>query len=156
MAWEEIRLERQQQQGDNSAIVDEKSNTILTSWIERYVPMLINRCKSAPDNHTSFCNGAELLSLVLERYSSSLLPNNASKDRDKQQEERIKGTLIMLTIAVAMYTSAFAEYEEELQQQKGWHRWIPFIVQRADPRLSGNHSPRKFPGHGQGGFGVRH
>jgi len=118
MAWEEIRLERQQQQGDNSAIVDEKSNTILTSWIERYVPMLINRCKLAPNNHTSFCNGAELLGLVLERHSSSLLPNNTSKDRDKQQEERIKGTLIMLTIAVAMYTSAFAEYEEDHQHQQ--------------------------------------
>jgi len=127
MAWEEIRLERQQQQGDNSAIVDEKSNTILTSWIERYVPMLINRCKSAPNNHTSFCNGAELLSLALERHSSSLLPNNASKDRDKQQEERIKGTLIMLTIAVAMYTSAFAEYEEEHQSQQAQQKRTPWV-----------------------------
>lgn len=118
MAWEEIRLERQQQGDNNSAIVDEKSNTILTSWIERYLPMLVNRCKSAPNNHTSFCNGAELLGLVLERHSSSLLPSIASKDRDKQQEERIKGTLLMITIAVAMYTLAFAEFEEEHQNQQ--------------------------------------
>ena len=138
MAWEEIRLERQQQQGDNSAIVDEKSNTILTSWIERYVPMLINRCKSAPNNHTSFCNGAELLSLMLERHSSSLLPNNASKDRDKQQEERIKGTLIMLTIAVAMYTSAFAEYEEEYQQKQQQKRtpWANAVLCELGSALS--------------------
>ena len=124
----------------------ERSKVVLTAWLERYVPLLVHRCCSSANADdgsfdwtplNSLCNGAQLLALVLERHSSSLLPqhdhqpqqqhppqqrtlqhqgsgmeDNGASDGE-QGEERVKGTLTMLTLAVAMYVSAFWDYEEE-------------------------------------------
>lgn len=123
-----------------SAELGRKSNAVFTAWLERYVSMLVHRCDGTGGgdievsgdgiSHTSmpardcgsFCTGGELLAMVLQRHSSTLLSNDANhgiammNDESEKREEKIKGTLIMLTLTVAMYASAFAEYEEE-----HWH-----------------------------------
>lgn len=161
LALEEIRIERAQLLKDATAAVvvgndtnhqlhleqrnaelGAKSNAICSAWLERYIPMLVNRCgaggtggdnvevgadgsshASMPARDSgSFCSGGELLAMVLQRHSSTLLSNDANhgnalmNDEAEKREEKIKGTLIMLTLTVAMYVSAFAEYEEEHRQ----------------------------------------
>lgn len=103
--------------------LQQEDSQVLTAWLDRYVPMLVNRCggtSTHPDassrTNSSICNGVELLALVLQRHSSSLLSNINHIDGSKEctrYEEEIKGTLLMLTLAVALYVSAFTEYEEE-------------------------------------------
>ena len=144
LVWEEIRaMEKQQEQQSSSSvdsIINEKATLVLNAWLERYVPMIVNRCKAGSSiisKEGILLCGAELLELVLQRHSSSLLQtttandnNNELKDGDKREED-IKGTLIMLTLAVALYVSAFADYEEEhlmynqqQLQQQGHHGHI--------------------------------
>ncbi|KAL7540269.1 hypothetical protein ACHAXR_009992 [Thalassiosira sp. AJA248-18] len=160
VAWEEIRAERARilsssASGENNsnvnqittAAVGEKSILILTAWLERYVPMLVHRCgggscSSAAANGT-FCNGAELLAIVLQRHSTSLIPSASDNADEEKQEDQIKGTLIMLTLAVAMYVSAFCDYEEEhqyhqVQQQQHQHRspWANSVLSDLGSALS--------------------
>lgn len=141
LALEELRVERAGLL-KNASVAEQrnvelgvKSNVILTAWLERYVPMLVHRCGSDGSSHTStstrddgsFCNGGELFAMVLQRQSSTLLPSDAHDDTEKC-EEKIKGTLIMLTVAVTMYVSAFVEYEEENRQH---HQAVSHSVPRS-------------------------
>jgi len=124
MALEEIRAEKAQLNATNTSndqnqnALSEKFNAILTAWLERYVPMLVHRCAGSESNSTNnnctLCEGTKLLSLVLQRNSSSLLTNATNVD-EEHREAQIKGTLIMLSLAVAMYVSAFWDCEEEHQ-----------------------------------------
>lgn len=127
-----------------------KSNVIFKAWLERYVSMLVNRCGNGCSGERSadgsrqasmptrddglFCNGGELLALVLQRHSSTLLPNDTNHftatmhDETDKCEQKMKGTLIMLALAVTMYVSAFAEYEEE---QRNHHQAMSQSVPRS-------------------------
>jgi len=125
----------------------EKSRMILTAWLERYVPMLVHRCGGGGSNQGgctpadgTLCDGAELLSLVLQRHSASLLADTSNPD-EEHREEQIKGTLIMLTVAVAMYVSAFCDYEEEhqyhqQQQQQARSPWANSVLSDLGSALS--------------------
>ncbi len=121
-----------------------KLNVIFTAWLERYVPMLVHSCGNGGSREEStdgsshisrstlsdgsVCNGGELLALVLQQHSSNLLPNDTNHgntimlDETERREEKIKGTLVMLALAVAMYVSAFAEYEED---HRHYHQSVP-------------------------------
>ena len=131
LAWEEMK-----QNGDCGS---EESKVILNAWLERYVPMLVNSCGGGECNN-SLCHGGQLLKVVLERHSSSL---SIGSDEGERGEERIKGNLIMLTLAVALYTSAFAECEEEYhhsQQQQRFHQprtpWANAVLSELGSALS--------------------
>ncbi|KAL3798961.1 hypothetical protein HJC23_005100 [Cyclotella cryptica] len=150
LAWEE---EKRRSSYDVDADVDAgnggraaKSTAVLNAWGERYVPMLVHRCIDVinNNNHASLCHGGQLLGVVLERHSSSLLLGNEGEERG---EERIKGNLTMLTLAVALYACAFAEYEEEYyfsqqmpqqQQQQQQHRtpWANTVLSELGSALS--------------------
>lgn len=140
LAWEQLRRERsacdQRQQlgsgtADAVAALGERSKVILNAWLEQYVPMLVHRCGGVGASQistndltdmglSSICNGAEILAVLLEKHSSSLFiqprsnnNENSSSMEDERGEEWIKGTLTMFTLAVAMYTSGFCDYENE-------------------------------------------
>jgi len=138
LAWDEIRREKLRIEGNGAAIhvdrdiivsgandanaivaLGERSKSILKAWMERYIPMLVNRCGSSLSNSdvhrggtTSLCNGTELLAVVLEKHTSILQEFVTSHNQEEKGEERVKGTLEMLSIAVAIYTAAFYEFEE--------------------------------------------
>ncbi|KAL7473676.1 hypothetical protein ACHAXS_014175, partial [Conticribra weissflogii] len=138
LAWEEIRREKLRIAGNGAAIhvdrdivvsgandanaivaLGERSKSILKAWMERYIPMLVNRCGSGLSNDdarrgatTSLCNGAELLAIVLEQHTSVLQGYVTSHNQEEKGEECVKGTLELLSLAVAIYTAAFYEYEE--------------------------------------------
>lgn len=125
LAWEELR--NSSITAANVAGGGEESKIILNAWLERYVPMLVHRCGGVDDssNTTSLCRGGQLLAVVLERHSASL---SIGIDEGERGEERIKGNLIMLTLAVALYSTAFAECEEEhsyIQQQQNHQQQQP-------------------------------
>ncbi|KAL7493940.1 hypothetical protein ACHAWT_005337 [Skeletonema menzelii] len=111
LALEEIKHARNNSQLNNTADLNEKTKSILTAWLERYVTMLVNRCGGG-----SACSGADLLAVLLERHSSVLLDSPYLVD-ESQGEEQIKGTLMMFSLAVAMYVAAFRDFEEEHQHQ---------------------------------------
>ncbi|KAL9179854.1 hypothetical protein ACHAXT_007824 [Thalassiosira profunda] len=123
LAWEEMKSERAMSTcgaGNPDVAVNwlgEKSKMILDAWVERYVPMIANTCCSGSHAQDTICDGADLLSLVLQRHSSPLLGSANNTDGEKREEE-IKGTLIMLTLAVAMYTASFCATVEEHQHQQ--------------------------------------
>jgi len=110
LALEEIKHARNTTQPNNTDLI-EKTKSILTAWLERYVPMLVNRCGGG-----SACSGAGLLAVVLERHSSSLLDSPYLGD-ESRGEEQIKGTLMMFSLAVAIYVAAFRDFEDEHQHQ---------------------------------------
>ena len=132
--------ETNQQYEQRNVELGGKSNVIFAAWLERYVPMLVHSCgnggsgeESTDGNRStrsddSVCNGGELLALVLQRNSSNLFTNNAIHgnsimcDETERREEKIKGTLIMLALAVTMYVSAFAEYKED---HRHYHQTAP-------------------------------
>ena len=105
LALEDIKQARKIQ-SNNSADLNEKTKTILKAWLERYVPMLVNRCGGG-----LACSGSELLAVVLDRHSSMLLDSPYLGD-ESRGEEQIKGTLMMFSLAVAMYVAAFRDFEE--------------------------------------------
>lgn len=115
LASEDLRLERLRvgdaAPADTAHVLDTKSRVMMTAWLDRYVPMIARRCGCYGSSMIGL-NGGKLLSLVLERHATTLLAYTSSPNED-QREEQIKGTLMMLTFAVAIYVSAFYEYEEE-------------------------------------------
>jgi len=110
LALEEVKHAKNTQP-NNTADLNEKTKSILTAWLERYVPMLVNRSGGG-----SACTGAELLAVVLERHSSVLLDSPYLVD-ESRGEEQIKGTLMMFSLSVAMYVAAFRDFEEQQQHQ---------------------------------------
>ena len=110
LALEEIKHARNTNSQPTTDL-NEKANSILIDWLERYVPMLVNRCGGG-----TACSGAELLAVVFERHSSSLLDSPYLSDENRG-EEQIKGTLMMFCLAVAMYAAAFRDFEEKHQQE---------------------------------------
>lgn len=111
LALEEIKYLRNINSKPDT-VLNEQTKSILTAWLERYVTMLVNRCGGG-----SRCIGADLLAVVLERHSSMLLDSPYLCDEGRG-EEQVKGTLMMFSLAVALYVAAFREYEEDHQQQK--------------------------------------
>ena len=132
LSWEEKR-----QRGVN--VGDEESMTVLNAWLERYVPMLVQRCHGMDDNNnTGLCHGGQLLAIVLKRHSSSLAIGSTDGERG---EERIKGKLILITLAVALYSMAFSEQEEEhylSQHHNPQHRtpWANAVLSELGSALS--------------------
>ncbi len=110
LALEEIKHARNNIQPQDSTDLNGRTKSILTAWLERYVPMLVNRCGG------SACIGSELLAVLLERHSSLLLDSQYLVD-EIRGEEQIKGTLMMFSLAVALYVAAFCHFEEERQHQ---------------------------------------
>jgi hypothetical protein len=110
LALEEIKYARNTNSKSDTEL-SEQTKSILTAWLERYVTMLVNRCGGG-----SRCIGADLLAVVLERHSSMLL-DSPYLCNDGRGEEQVKGTLMMFSLAVALYVAAFREYEEDHQQQ---------------------------------------
>ena len=112
LALEGLRAERARQNVTEG--IGEKS--LLNTCLERWTSLLARRCGGgdgidAPDGDGGFCDGPALLALVLQRNATSLLADPNIVDAE-HLEEQVKGTLLVLTITVAMYASAFNEYEE--------------------------------------------
>ena len=132
LAWEERRRNGVNFEGEESRI-------ILNAWLERYAPMLVHRSGRSTNNNLSLCHGGKLLEMVFERHSSSL---SAGNDEGERGEEKMKGNLIMLTLAVALYTAAFTEYEEDhyfaQQKQQQQHRnpWANAVLSELGSALS--------------------
>lgn len=123
----------------NSGVGGEESKVVLNAWLERYVSMLAHSCgRIERNNNNTLCHGGQLLTTVLERNAASL---SIGTEEGERGEERIKGNLIMLTLAVALYTCAFAEYEEEyqyMQQQQQPPRtpWANAVLSELGSALS--------------------
>ena len=107
------------------------ARVILDAWRERYVPMLIHKCcncngSNAVDRHDGgaiLCDGGQLLAMILEQHFTAITYNTATGERG---EEQIKGQLMLITLAVALYCSAFEECQQEYsfahqQQQQQQH-----------------------------------
>ena len=97
------------------AALGARSREVLTAWLARYVAVLARRGGGggAPDDNAGgkLCDGAALLASVLQRTAPALLGDASGADAE-HDEDQVKGTLVLLTLAVAMYVSAFGEYEE--------------------------------------------
>jgi hypothetical protein len=133
IALEELKNQRNNTQPNTD--LNQKTKSILTAWLERYVPMLVNRCGGG-----AACTGAELLAVVLERHSSSLLDSPYLCD-ESRGEEQIKGTLMMFSLAVAMYVAAFRDFEDEHQHQNqhdeaGRSPWANAVLSELGSALS--------------------
>jgi hypothetical protein len=137
LAWEERR------QSENCVRVEE-TKVVLNAWLERYLPMLVRVCAGNTDNNSlnnnnSLCEGGQLLAVVLERHSASL---SIGSEEGERGEERTKGNLMMLTLAVALYSLAFAECEEEYcvshqhQQQQQQTPWANAVLSELASALS--------------------
>jgi hypothetical protein len=119
----------------------EETKVILNAWLERYLPMLVHVCAGNTDNNrinnnNSLCHGGQLLAVVLERHSASL---SIGSEECERGEERTKGNLMMLTLAVALYSLAFAECEEEYlvsQQQQQQTPWANAVLSELASALS--------------------
>ncbi|KAL7545932.1 hypothetical protein ACHAWF_009281 [Thalassiosira exigua] len=145
MAWEEIKAERarlsnapdESNAADWNALLSGKSTTILKAWLERYIPMLISRCGADGSGlrEGRLCDGAQLLALVLQRHSSSLLAD-ASYPEEEKREDNIKGTVILLALAVALYAAAFREHLEKQQQPSCAQPWANSVLSDLGSALS--------------------
>ena len=120
IAWEEIKRSSNQSQHQHS---QEQSRALMKSWVERYSPMVIDRCSASTT--TNVFNGAEILALILQKNSTNLFAMIERSEGD-ECEESIKGMMTLYTLAVGMYVSACMDYVE---RERGIHTaWLSSVL----------------------------
>ena len=120
IAWEEIKRSSSQGQQQHG---QEQSRSLMKSWVERYTPMIVDRC--SPFTSANVFNGAEILALILKKNSTNLFAIVDSSEGD-ECEESIKGMMTLYTLAVGMYVSVCMDYVE--RQQGVQTAWLSSVL----------------------------